>query len=60
MEFLMNDPDVVKDRDSVPKPRLQHPTTPLSVKHPSSEDSFTQSDFEAALKKVSRKIEPSK
>jgi hypothetical protein len=57
MEFLMKDSNVEKERQSVPKRRFNYPASPLSARTPEPEEqAFTRSDFEAALKKVSRKI----
>ncbi len=58
-EFLMNDAKVNKEREQIPKRRLNEPASPLSAMTAKPEEPpFTKADFEAALKKVSRKIEP--
>jgi hypothetical protein len=61
-EFLMHDPKVEKEREKVPKKPLNEPASPLSSRprKPTMDQNFTKEDFEGALKKVSRKIEPEK
>jgi hypothetical protein len=56
-EFLMDDPKVNKERERIPQRPLNEPASPLSVDR-SVEESFTQADFEKALRKASRKIAP--
>jgi hypothetical protein len=55
-EFLMKDPNVTTDRNQVAKRKASEPTEPLSAKP----EDFTKDDFEAALRKVSRRIQPSR
>jgi hypothetical protein len=54
-EFLMTDEKILKDREKLPR-SANTPPTPLSVDLRESEKPFTKDDFEAALKKVSRKL----
>ena len=54
--FIMNNPELKKSRDSVDKPRVGE-TTPFSV-DPKAESDFTKEDFENALKRASRRIQP--
>jgi hypothetical protein len=56
-EFLMDDPKINKERERIPQRPLDEPTSPLSTGR-SVEESFTQADFEKALRKVSKKTTP--
>jgi len=55
-DFLMKDPKVKQDREGVS--RVRYPTTPLSS-NAKPEQLFTREDFESALKKVSKRLQPS-
>lgn len=58
IDFIMNDQKVKDRREKVPRGTLSEPTTPLSARA-ESDPVFTKQDFESALKKVSKKIQPS-
>ncbi len=57
-EFLINDPSVKKDRESIRVELLNKPASPLSAKPPEPE--FSKDDFVESLKKVSRKLQAEK
>jgi hypothetical protein len=59
-EFILNDSEVKRDRDKVSKRPLNDPASPLAVKQEKRETEFTKSDFETALRKVSRRLRPSR
>jgi hypothetical protein len=59
-DFIMSDDAVKREREKIPQGRPGKPSSPLSNRHEKPEGDFTKEDFEAALKKASRKLEPTK
>ena len=55
-DFLMNDERIIKLRDKGPRP----PKPPVPDSKILPEESFTREDFEAALKKASKKLRTEK
>ena len=56
--FIMKDPQLKAARERIPQRSGSEPTSPLSNVS-ESEDRFTKEDFEDALKRASRRIQPS-
>jgi len=60
-EFIMNDEKVKKQRERIPQGKPMEPASPLTARREQKpEGEFTKEDFENALKKASRKLEPNK
>ena len=58
-DFIMNDDKVKKERERIPQGKPMEPSSPLSARRERNpEGEFTKEDFENALKKASRKIDP--
>lgn len=60
-DFIMSDEKVKKERERIPQGKPMEPASPLSARRENApEGEFTKEDFENALKKASRKLEPNK